>query len=92
MLDFLFSLGFSKDICTPTINMTIDVMHSEIENNGDVAIRVLNELHTYNAPYTVDKDNYEDKLQAWIEEQANALHREHTRAMLTPFKVIANLF
>ena len=92
MFNFLVDLGFSNAICAATIGLTIDAMHTEIENNGDVAVRVLNELHTYHTPYTVDKDNYEDKLQAWIEEQANALHREHTRAMLTPFKVIANLF
>ena len=92
VFDFLVSLGFSKAICAATIGLTIDVMHTEIENDCDLGVRVLNELHTYHAPHTVDKDNYETKLQDWIEAHATALHQEQAKAMLTPFSMIANLF
>ena len=92
MLDFLFSLGFSKAICAATIGKTIDIMHNEVEANTELGVKVLDAVRNDNAPYNVDKENYETKLQDWIETQAKALHREKTKAMLTPFRTIATLF
>ena len=92
MLDKLLGLGFSEAICTQSIDKTAKVMHAEIDTNPELSVKVLDEVRNDSNPYPVDKDNYNEKLQNWIDRHTEALHREKQDAMLTPFKVIATLF
>lgn len=84
-------LGFT-DFFRATINSTARRMHEQIDNDPDLADRVLDEIRDSHAPDPVDKKNYEQVMQDWVYEQAAALHREWAKAFLTPFKVMANLF
>lgn len=76
-LKHLTELGFIN-IFRPSVDETFEVMYEQIEGKTDLAAKVLDELHDWHAPYIVHKDNYDDVLQDWVEEQANALHSEET--------------
>ena len=92
MLEKLFRLGFTDAICTYSIDKTAEVMHRQIDTDPELAARVLAELQAESNPYPVTKENYEVKLQDWIETHANGIHAEQTRAMLAPFKAMLSLF
>lgn len=92
MLEKLLRLGFSRAICTYSIDKTADVMHQEIDENRELAVAVLCELQDESTPYPVTKANYETKLQDWIDYHAAALHHEKTQQLIAPFKAMLSLF
>ena len=69
----LIALGFSNFI-RPTIDATSDAMFEQIDNNPEIADRVLAEIQLDSNPYIVDKENYDLFLENWVETQAEALH------------------
>ena len=75
MLRKLRKLGFSEKIKTFSIDKTIEVMHDEIDANLDLSCAVLTEMEDDFAPYSVTKENHAMKLQDWVEDHANAIHR-----------------
>ena len=87
----LRKLGFSEKIKTFSIDKTIEVMHDEIDANLDLSCAVLTEMEDEFAPYSVTKENYQIKLQDWVEDHANALHFEKMQQIIYPFKAIARL-
>ncbi len=91
MLRKLRRLGFSEAIKTYSIDKTIEVMHAEIDANLDLDCAVLKEVQDESAPYGVSKENYEVKLQDWVEDHANAIHREKMQQIVAPFKAIVTL-
>lgn len=92
MLEKLLRLGFSRDICTYSIDKTAEVMHREIDRNPELAARVLCELQDESNPVPVTKVNYEVKLQDWVEHHANGIHTEKTQQRIAPFKAVLSLF
>ena len=91
MLGKLRKLGFSKAIQAYSIDKTIEVMHAEIDANPSLNSAVLTEMQDDFAPHSVTKENYECKLQDWVEDHANAIHREKMQQIIYPFKAIARL-
>ena len=87
----LRKLGFSEKIKTFSIDKTIEVMHDEIDANPSLNSAVLTEMQDDFAPHSVTKENYECKLQDWVEDHANAIHREKMQQIIYPFKAIARL-
>ena len=75
MLGKLRKLGFSKAIQAYSIDKTIEVMHDEIDANLDLSCAVLTEMEDDFAPYSVTKENHAMKLQDWVEDHANAIHK-----------------
>ena len=69
----LNALGFTN-ICRPTIDATSQAIHAQIDNDPEIADRVLAEVQEDSAPFIVDKENYELFLENWVETQAEALH------------------
>ena len=91
MLRKLRKLGFSEKIKTFSIDKTIEVMHDEIDANLDLSCAVLTEMEDDFAPYSVTKENHAMKLQDWVEDHANAIHKEQMQKIIYPFKAIARL-
>ena len=91
MLRKLRRLGFSEAIKAYSIDKTIEVMHAEIDANLDLSCAVLKEMQDDFAPHSVTKENYEIKLQDWVEDHANAIHKEQMQKIIYPFKAIARL-
>ena len=69
----LTELGFIS-LPKPTECDTAYDMYDQIDTDPDLAVKVLDELRAWHAPRFVDKDNYDDVLQAWIEEHSGDLH------------------
>ena len=88
MLRKLRRLGFSKAIQAYSIDKTIEVMHDEIDATPSLNSAVFEELQD---DHTLSKENYEIKLQDWVEDHANALHFERMQQIIAPFKAIARL-
>ena len=87
----LEQLGFTDEIYAPLIAHTAKVMHKQIESDPDLADRVFDTIRAELAPYPIE-ERYDLFLDNWVKEQATALHAEHARAWLTPFRVVASLF
>ena len=87
----LTELGFTDEIYAATRLRTVQVMHKQIDADPDLADRVFHRIRDEYAPYPI-KGIYHLFLQDWVQEQANALHREHTQDLIVPFKAIASLF
>ena len=92
MLAKLLRLGFTDAICTYSIDKTAEVMHLQIDENPELAGRVLSELQEESNPYPVTKANYESKLSDWIQHHAYGIHHEKTKQMIAPFKALLSLF
>ena len=92
MLEKLLRLGFSRAICTYSIDKTAEVMHREIDENRELAVAVLAELQAESNPHPVTKANYETKLRDWIDYHANGIHHEKAKQMIAPFKAVLSLF
>jgi len=92
MLEKLLRLGFSRAICTYSIDQTAAVMHQEIDTDRELAVAVLAELQDESNPYPVTKANYDTKLQDWIDYHAAALHHEKAKQLIAPFKAVLSLF
>ena len=71
----LTELGF-VNIPKSTALETHNVMHSQIDANGNLADAVLDELDAWHAPEVVCEDNHESVLDAWVDEKSSLLHRE----------------
>ena len=87
----LTELGF-LDVYSETIRRTARRMHAQIVADPYLADRVFDLIRDALYPFPVHADNYDQLLANWIQEQADTLHRERAKAMLTPFRMIANLF
>lgn len=87
----LTALGFTDEIYAATTLRTVQVMQKQIDADPDLADRVFDIIRDEYTPYPI-QDIYHLFLQDWIQEQANALHREHTKNLIAPFKAIASLF
>ena len=88
----LEQLGFTDAIYEPLIARTAKVMHREIDADPDLADRVFDRIRDDLYPFEVHADNFDQLKQNWVKEQATALHAEHAKAWLTPFRVVASLF
>lgn len=73
-LENLTELGFTNDIFRPTIDETAEAIHEAIDNDTDLAVRVLDEVQDEANPYPVNKDNYDLFLEDWVNTKAEALH------------------
>ena len=87
----LTELGFNV-LVQPTINMTEAEIRRQIESDSDIAAAVLNEVTRTHAPNPVNKENYCFHLDNWVRETAEAVHRDYTKRVVAPFKVIESLF
>ena len=87
----LTELGFTDELYAVTILRTVQVMHKQIDADPELADRVCDRIRDEYAPYPI-QEIYHLFLQDWVQEQANALHREHTKNLIAPFKAIASLF
>ena len=92
MLEKLYRLGFSRDICTYSIEKTQEVMHREIDENRELAVAVRQELQHESNPHPVTIANYEVKLRDWVEHHANGIHHEQTQQLIAPLKAMLSLF
>lgn len=72
-LNELQKLGFTN-ILKPTIDMTAEAMYEQIDNDADLAVRVLDEVQDEANPYPVNKDNSDLFIENWVEAKAEALH------------------
>lgn len=89
--DKLTALGFG-DVLSVTIARTCQKMHREIEQNPKLAEKVLAEIRESESPNPVDPDNLDLLIYNWVSEQADALHRDYTKAVVAPFKAVGSLF
>lgn len=87
----LVQLGFTDAILTYSIDKTAEVMHREIQSNANLAVAVLTEIQDDSAPYPVTKENYEVKLNDWVQRHAHQLHHERVQDFIAPFKAIISL-
>lgn len=87
----LTELGFG-DVYGFTIARTCQKMHRQIDKNPELAERVREEIRQENAPNPVDADNYNLLLYNWVNENAEALHRDRANALLSPNNVVADSF
>ena len=69
----LTELGFTS-LPKENADATAEAMFEQVENNPDLAEKVLGELHDWHAPHTVHKDNYDDMLEVWVFDQTDSLH------------------
>ena len=51
-------------------------MRDQIDSDPTIAENVQDEISDWNAPYPVDKENYDRVLERWIEETAYELYLE----------------
>ena len=87
----LIELGFGE-VYSVTIRRTGEQMHAQIAADPDLADRVFDLIRDALYPFPVHADNYDQLLANWVQEQADALHRERAKALIAPFRLIANLF
>lgn len=89
----LIELGFLTElIYSVTIRRTAEKMHAAVENDPYLADRVFDLIRDALYPFPVHADNYDPLLSNWVKEQADGLHRERAKALIAPFRLIANLF
>ena len=69
----LEELGFDNPK-RDAIDDTIDELYQQVENNGDLGVRMIQELSEHAAPNGFCKDNHDKVLEDWIMEKAEALH------------------
>ena len=58
---------------------TTEAMYVQIEDDPNIAERVLEELRDKIDPEPVHKDNYDEVLEAWVDDQVSLLHQEANR-------------
>ena len=87
----LTQLGFGE-VYDLTIRRTAENMHEAVENDPDLTDKVFDTIRDALYPYPVHGGNWELQLDNWIQEQAEALHRERGLALIAPFKAIGSLF
>ena len=87
----LTELGF-LEVYSHTIRLTGQRMHAQIAADPYLADRVFDLIRDALYPFPVHADNYDQLLANWVKEQADALHRERAKALIAPFRLIANLF
>ena len=71
----LTDLGFIA-IFRISVDDTVKIMHRQVDGMPDLAVKVLDALRDWHAPNSVDKENHDEVLENWIQEQAEALHAE----------------
>ena len=71
----LNEMGF-VNLPKATSTDTHDEMHEQIDNDSDIADRVFDEVYDCYADVGVYKDNYDERLNSWVEDQADAMHGE----------------
>ena len=57
-----------------TIDETAEAIFEQVENNGDLGVRMIQELSEYSGLNGHCKDNHDKVLEDWIMEKAEALH------------------
>ena len=87
----LTQLGFG-DVYSETIARTAQRMRETIDTDPEIAEAVFSEIRADNPQTPVNDDNADLLLSNWVQENAEALHRDRAKAFLAPFKAIINLF
>ena len=90
LLTQLTELGFIS-LPKATECDTAEAVYDQIDIDPDLAVKVLDALRDWNAPYPVDKDNYDDVLQAWIEVHSGDLHETRQAEKEKADNIIVNL-
>ena len=73
ILTELTELGFTNPK-REDIDQTAEAIFEQVETNPEVGDRMIRVLSLHAAPYGFCKDNYDEVLEDWVSEKAEALH------------------
>ena len=73
ILTELTELGFTNPK-REDIDDTVEAIFEQVENDDDLGVRMIRVLSLHAAPNGFCKDNYDEVLEDWVFEKAEALH------------------